>query len=149
VPLGKAAVRREGGDVTLISYAKTVHTCLKAAEVLAESGISAQVIDLRTLKPLDEEAILQGARKTGRVVVVHEASRMCGVGAEVAAIVAEKAFTSLKAPVIRLAGPDAPAPASFSLEQAFVPQAEAIVAAVEKLVGRKQSESAVREPALA
>ncbi|MBZ5645263.1 MAG: alpha-ketoacid dehydrogenase subunit beta [Acidobacteriia bacterium] len=134
VPLGKAAVRREGTDVTLISYAKTVHSCMKAAERLAEREISAQVIDLRTLKPLDEETILNAARKTGRIIVVHEASRMCGVGAEVASIVAEKAFASLKAPVKRLTGPDAPAPASFPLEQAFVPQPDAIVEAAVQLV---------------
>jgi pyruvate dehydrogenase E1 component beta subunit len=138
VPLGKAALLREGADVTLISYAKTVHACLKAADKLVESGISAQVIDLRTLKPLDEEAILNAARKTGRVIVVHEASRMCGVGAEVASIVMEKAFAALKAPVIRLTGPDAPAPASFPLEQAFAPSAEAIAAVAGQLVDRRQ-----------
>ena len=107
---------------------------MKAAERLAEREISAQVIDLRTLKPLDEETILNAARKTGRIIVVHEASRMCGVGAEVASIVAEKAFASLKAPVKRLTGPDAPAPASFPLEQAFVPQPDAIVEAAVQLV---------------
>ena len=135
-PLGQAAVRREGRDVTLISYAKTVHTCLQAAETLAGQGVSAEVIDLRTLKPLDEATILASVRKTGRVVVVHEASRTCGIGAEVAATIAEKAFISLKAPVLRLTGPDAPAPASFPLEQAFVPQAEAIVAGVQRLLQR-------------
>ncbi|MGQ9365755.1 alpha-ketoacid dehydrogenase subunit beta [Azospirillum sp. ST 5-10] len=134
VPLGRAAVRREGGDVTLVSYAKTVDTCLRAADELAGQGIAAEVIDLRTLKPLDEEAILRSARKTGRVVVVHEASRMCGVGAEVAALVAEKAFGQLRAPVLRLTGPDAPAPASFPLEQAFAPQVGDIVAAAGGLV---------------
>lgn len=134
VPLGKAVTRREGRDVTLISYAKTVRHCLQAADDLAKSGISAEVIDLRSLKPLDEKAILASARKTGRVVVVHEASRMCGVGAEVAAIVAEKAFDALKAPVLRLTGPDTPAPSSFVLEQAFIPQPGAIAEAVRKLV---------------
>lgn len=135
IPLGKAAVRREGADVTLISYAKTVHTCMQAAEQLQARGVGAEVIDLRTLKPLDEDTILRSAAKTGRVVVVHEASRMCGVGAEVAALVAEKAFARLRAPVLRLTGPDAPVPASFPLEQAFAPQADAIVAAVADLVG--------------
>jgi pyruvate dehydrogenase E1 component beta subunit len=134
VPIGKAAMRRDGADVTLIAYAKTVNACLKAADRLAESGISAQVIDLRSLKPLDEETILSAARKTGRVIVVHEASRMCGVGAEVASIVAEKAFDALHAPVIRLTGPDAPAPASLALEQAFAPQPDAIVEAAADLV---------------
>ncbi|MBP2296427.1 alpha-ketoacid dehydrogenase subunit beta [Azospirillum rugosum] len=134
IPLGQAAVLREGGDVTLVSYAKTVHGCVQAAARLAEAGIEAEVIDLRTLKPLDEDAILRSVRKTGRLVVVHEASRMCGVGAEIAALVAEKAFGSLRAPVVRLTGPDAPTPASFPLEQAFVPQAEAIESAARGLV---------------
>jgi pyruvate dehydrogenase E1 component beta subunit len=130
VPIGKAAVRREGSDVTLISYAKTVHTCLSAASVLAEEGVSAEVIDLRSLKPLDEETILASVRKTGRAVIVHEAAGPCGVGAEISAILAEKAFASLKAPLVRLTGPDAPAAASFPLEAAFAPSVEAIVKAV-------------------
>ncbi len=148
VPLGKAAVRREGSDVTLISYGKTAHTCGKAAAQLDEAGISAEVIDLRSLKPLDEETILASARKTGRVIVVHEASRMCGVGAEVAAIVAEKEFASLRAPVVRLTGPDAPAPASFPLEQAFVPQADAIAQAALRLVGAERRPANEREGVL-
>lgn len=134
IPLGKAAVRREGRDVTLVSYAKTVGTCMAAADTLAAAGVDAEVIDLRSLKPLDEDAILRSVAKTGRLVVVHEASRLCGVGAEIAALVAEKAFASLRAPVLRLTGPDAPAPASFPLEQAFVPQADAVVAAVRSLM---------------
>jgi acetoin:2,6-dichlorophenolindophenol oxidoreductase subunit beta len=108
IPLGQAAVRRSGRHVSLIAYAKTVHSCLEAAARLAEQGIEAEVIDLRTIKPLDEAAILASVRKTGRAIVVHEASRICGVGAEVAAIVAEKAFDALRAPVLRLTGPDAP-----------------------------------------
>jgi pyruvate dehydrogenase E1 component beta subunit len=137
VPLGKAAIKRAGRDVTLISYAKTVNTCLEAAEKLAGIGIDAEVIDLRSLKPLDEEAILASARKTGRVVIVHEASRMCGVGAEVAAIVSEKAFDALTAPVVRITGPDAPAPSSYMLEQVFIPQPDAIVVAAARLVGQQ------------
>ena len=133
VPIGKAAIRREGSDVTLISYAKTVHTCLAAAEALAEQGVSAEVMDLRSLKPLDEEAILGSVKKTGRAIVVHEAAGPCGVGAEIAAILAEKAFGALKAPVVRLTGPDAPAAASFPLETAYAPQADAIVAAAVRM----------------
>ncbi|MDX9837123.1 MAG: pyruvate dehydrogenase complex E1 component subunit beta [Azoarcus sp.] len=133
VPIGEAAVRRSGQDISLISYAKTVAVCEDAARTLAEQGISAEVIDLRTLKPLDEASILASVRKTGRAVIVHEASRTCGVGAEIAAIVAEKAFAALKAPVLRLSGPDAPAPASFPLEQAFVPQAAAVVDTARRL----------------
>jgi pyruvate/2-oxoglutarate/acetoin dehydrogenase E1 component len=132
VPIGKAAVTREGSDVTLISYAKTVQTCLNAADTLQEQGVSAEVIDLRTLKPLDEATILASVQKTGRAVVVHEAGGPCGVGAEVAAILGEKAFGALKAPVIRVTGPDAPSAASFPLEAAFVPQTDAVVAAVKR-----------------
>lgn len=136
IPLGQAAVRREGSDLTLISYAKTVPACLAAAETLAEQGVSTEVIDLRTLKPLDEATILASVRKTGRVIVVHEAGRLCGVGAEVAALVSEQAFEALKAPVLRITGPDAPAPSSYVLEQAFIPQAGAIVAAGLRLTER-------------
>ncbi len=136
VPLGKAALCHAGSDVTLISYGKTVRACEAAATLLADRGISAEVLDLRSLKPLDEEAILNSVRKTGRVVVVHEANRMCGVGAEVAAIVAEKAFDSLKAPVLRITSPDVPAPSSYPLELAFTPQADAIAAAAESLIGQ-------------
>lgn len=135
--LGKAAVRREGTDVTLISYGKVVHNCMQAADVLGEKGISAEVIDLRTLKPLDEATILRSAAKTGRVIVTHEASRMCGVGAEVSAILAEKCFGRLKAPVLRITGPDAPVPASYPLEQAFVPQCDAIATAATKLIATR------------
>jgi pyruvate/2-oxoglutarate/acetoin dehydrogenase E1 component len=134
VPLGRAAIRRAGTDVTLISYAKMVHTCLQAAETLAGAGVSAEVIDLRSLKLLDEAAILDSARKTGRVVIVHEASQMCGLGAEIGAVLAEKAVTALRAPVVRLTGPDAPAPSSYALEQAFMPQADAVVAAAQRLM---------------
>lgn len=130
VPLGQAALRREGDAVTLISYGKTVNVCLEAAEALNVAGITADVLDLRTLKPLDEASILASVRKTGRAVVVHEAAGPCGVGAEVSAIVAEKAFASLKAPVLRITGPDAPAAASFPLEAAAVPNVERVVAAV-------------------
>ena len=134
VPLGQAAVRRSGRDVTLVSYAKTVHTCLAAAEALARDGISAEVIDLRSLKPLDMDTVLQSVRHTGRLVVVHEAGPLCGVGAEVAAQVVERAFDSLKAPVRRMTSADVPTPASYPLEQAFLPQADAVVAAVHGLL---------------
>ncbi|MFZ2974741.1 MAG: alpha-ketoacid dehydrogenase subunit beta [Ferribacterium limneticum] len=131
--LGQAAIVREGRDVTLVSYGKTVHHCQQAAEQLAGHGIAAEVIDLRSLKPLDEAAILASVRKTGRLVVVHEANRLCGIGAEIAALVAEHAFADLKAPIVRLGGPDAPAAASYPLEQASVPSAEAIADAAQRL----------------
>jgi pyruvate dehydrogenase E1 component beta subunit len=135
VPIGEAAIRRDGDDVTLISYAKMVNSCLQAASALEEAGISAEVIDLRSLKPFDEAAILASARKTGRVVVVHEASRTCGLGAEIAATIGEKAFSALKGPVLRVTGPDAPPPSSYALEMAFMPQPDRIVAAAKELVG--------------
>jgi pyruvate dehydrogenase E1 component beta subunit len=135
VPIGRAAVRRQGDDVTLVSYAKTVYTCLEAARTLAEGGIRAEVIDLRSLKPLDMDTVLRSVRRTGRLVVVHEAGPLCGVGAEVAAQVAERAFAALKAPVRRLSSPDVPTPASHTLEQVFVPQAAQIVQAVQGLLG--------------
>lgn len=149
VPIGKAAISRLGSDVTIISYSKAVGSCLQAADRLADRGVSAEVIDLRSLKPLDEETILRSARKTGRVLIVHEASRRCGVGAEVAAIVAEQAFSSLKAPVMRLTGPDAPAPSSYPLEQAFMPQSDKIVAAAAKLMIRESSRMLGEEELLA
>lgn len=134
VPLGKATIRRTGRDVTVITYAKMVDTCLQAADTLSAQGIDAEVLDLRSLKPLDTPAILQSIRKTGRLLIVHEASAMCGVGAEVAALVAEQAFNALRAPIVRITGPDAPAPSSHVLEQAFAPQARAIVAAATRLM---------------
>ena len=133
LPLGQAAIVREGRDVTLVSYGKTVHHCQQAAEQLAGQGIAAEVIDLRSLKPLDETTILGSVKKPGRLVVVHEANRLCGVGAEIAALVAEHAFTDLKAPIVRLGGPDAPVAASYPLEQASVPSAEAITDAARRL----------------
>ena len=129
VPIGEAALRRAGSDVTLVSYAKTVGVCLDAADELRQHGVAAEVVDLRSLKPLDEPAVLRSVRKTGRLIVVHEASGLCGVAAEIAAIAATKAFSALRAPVVRLTGPDAPTPFSSPLEQAFVPHAEQVVRA--------------------
>jgi pyruvate/2-oxoglutarate/acetoin dehydrogenase E1 component len=129
VPMGKAAIVRGGSDVTLVSYGKTVGHCVQAADLLQAQGVSAEVLDLRSLKPIDHAAVLASVRKTGRLVVVHEAGPMCGVGAEVAAVAAELAFDALRAPVRRVTGPDAPAAASWVLEQAGVPQPDAIAAA--------------------
>ena len=132
VPLGQAAVLRGGRDLTLVSYGKTVGHCLQAAESLQAEGVGAEVLDLRTLKPIDHAAVLASVRKTGRLVVVHEAGPTCGMGAEVAAIAAEHAFDALRAPVQRVTGPDAPAAASWMLEQAGVPQPAAIAAAARR-----------------
>lgn len=136
VPLGQAVLRHAGSDVTLVSYAKTVHTCIQAAERLAAEGVSAEVIDLRSLKPLDTATVLQSVRKTGRLIVVHEASGLCGIAAEIAALAAAQAFDDLRAPVVRITGPDAPSASSWALEQAALPQPEAVVAAALDLVRR-------------
>lgn len=133
VPIGKAAVVRSGRDLTFVSYAKCVHTCLQAAEQLATQGIEAEVIDLRTLKPLDEATVLASVQKTGRLVVVHESGPLCSVGSEISALVSEQAFSALKAPVRRVTSPDVPTPASSILEQAFLPQIPVIVAAAQRL----------------
>ena len=129
VPLGQAAIVRGGSDVTLVSYGKTVGQCVQAAGLLQAQGVSAEVVDLRSLKPIDHATVLASVRKTGHLVVVHEAGPMCGVGAEVAAVAADLAFDALRAPVRRLTGPDAPAAASWVLEQAAVPQPDATAAA--------------------
>ncbi|MCI4324277.1 MAG: alpha-ketoacid dehydrogenase subunit beta [Thermoplasmata archaeon] len=125
VPFGVARTAREGADVTLLAYGAMIPTCLQAAETLAASGVQAEVLDLRTLVPLDEAAVLASVEKTGRAVIVHEAPRFCGFGAELAAILAEKAFFSLKAPVQRVTGYDTPFP--YALENMYLPNAERIV----------------------
>jgi acetoin:2,6-dichlorophenolindophenol oxidoreductase subunit beta len=143
-PLGVAAVRREGSDLSLISYGKAVHSCLDAADALAERGISSEVIDLRSLKPLDERTILASVTKTGRAVVVHEASGFASVGAEVAALLAHQAFGALQAPVVRVTGPDAPPPASPALEAEYAPTKERIVAACLSIHPRRAVAAAQR-----
>jgi pyruvate/2-oxoglutarate/acetoin dehydrogenase E1 component len=137
VPLGQAAVRRAGADVTLLGYAKTVEVCLRAAAQLQAQGIAAEVIDLRTLKPLDEATVLNSLRKTGRLVIVTEASGLCGMAAELAALAATRAFDALRAPVVRLTGPDAPGASSWVLEQAALPTAEAVVQAVQGMFAER------------
>jgi pyruvate dehydrogenase E1 component beta subunit len=129
VPLGKARIAREGSDVTLISYAEMVTRCLMAAAELEKDGISAEVVDLRTISPWDQDAVLTSVRKTGRAVIVHEAVRTFGVGAEIAATLHEKLFRELKAPVGRLGAPFTPVPFAGNLEQAFLVQPDAIVEA--------------------
>ncbi|HEX5374163.1 MAG TPA: pyruvate dehydrogenase complex E1 component subunit beta [Aquabacterium sp.] len=129
VPIGQARVARAGRDLTLVSYSKAVHTCLAAAQALAAQGVEAEVIDLRSLKPLDMATVLRSVRRTGRLMVVHEAGPLCGLGAEIAAQVAEQAFSALRAPVRRITSADVPTPASHALEQAFAPGVDAIVEA--------------------
>lgn len=134
VPIGEAAVRRDGDDVTVIAYGTMVREALAAADAVAGDGINVLVLDLRTLKPLDTAAILWAAGKTGKVVVVHAANRMAGVGAEVAALIAEEAFDRLDAPIVRIGGADTPIPFSPPLEDAYRPNAGKIEAAVRRLI---------------
>jgi pyruvate/2-oxoglutarate/acetoin dehydrogenase E1 component len=132
VPLGKARLARAGGDVTLVAYGAMVPLCERAADALADEA-SVEVLDLRTLKPLDEDGLLASVAKTGRVVIVQEAPRTAGFGAELAAILAEKAMLDLRGPVLRVTGYDVPYP-YWKLEDAYMPSVERIVDAVRKLL---------------
>lgn len=134
VPLGKAAVRREGDAITVISYGYALHLVLEAAAILAEEGISCHVLDLRTLRPLDEEGILAAARCTGKVLIVHEDNKVSGIGAEVSAIIAEHALFDLDAPIRRLAGPEVPAmPFAPPLEKAYMLSVDKVLEAMRAL----------------
>jgi 2-oxoisovalerate dehydrogenase E1 component beta subunit len=133
IPIGKAEVKREGRDVTIVSYGMMVHHALDAAQTLAQEGIDVEVIDLRSIVPLDTEAILASVAKTSRAVVLYESHRYLGVGAEVASVIAQEAFESLDAPVVRLAPPNVPVPFSPALEDAYLPQVSDIEDAVRKL----------------
>lgn len=133
VPLGKANVARPGSDLSIITYGAMLHQALAAAERLAQESIDVEVLDLRSLKPLDKEAILATARKTGKVLIVHAANKLAGVGAEVAALIAEQAFEWLDAPVQRIGGLDTPIPFSPPLEDAYRPNAEKIYTAAQTL----------------
>ncbi len=133
VPIGVADVKREGDDLTVVTYGAMVQESLAAAETLAGEGIDVEVVDVRTLKPLDRETILDSARKTGKFAVVHEAYRSYGAGAELTALIAEEAFEWLDAPLVRIAAPDTPAPYSPPLEDAFRPDAGRIAGALREL----------------
>jgi pyruvate/2-oxoglutarate/acetoin dehydrogenase E1 component len=133
IPLGQADVKREGKDITVVATSLMVQRALGAAEEVEKEGGSVEVIDPRTLSPLDEETILNSARKTGKVIVVHEACKTCGIGAEIAARIMEKAFDYMDAPVVRLGGLDIPVPYARNLEEASVPSQEQIVQAIRKV----------------
>jgi acetoin:2,6-dichlorophenolindophenol oxidoreductase subunit beta len=130
VPLGTARVARAGSDVTVVSYGRQVNIAVNVADALARDGIDCEVIDLRTLAPLDTTTVLESVARTKRAVIVHEAVRRAGVGAELAATIAEELFGDLLAPVRRVAGADTPVPYAASLERAFLPQPEDIEHAV-------------------
>ena len=135
VPLGKARVAIPGNDCTVVGYGAAVYTAMEAAKRLKEEeDVSLEVIDLRSLVPLDREGFLQSIEKTGRLVIVHDATTFCGFGAELAAIAAEKAFEKLKAPIRRVAAPDIPVPVSPPLEQFYKPSAERVAAAVRDIL---------------
>ncbi|MFN8487689.1 MAG: alpha-ketoacid dehydrogenase subunit beta [Caldilineaceae bacterium] len=133
VPIGKANLARAGTDLSIITYGAQVREALTAAERLAGEGIETEVLDLRTLKPLDTEAILETARKTGKVVIVHSANQLVGIGAEVAALISDQAFEWLDAPIRRLGGLDVPVPFSPPLEDAYRPNAEKIYTIAKEL----------------
>jgi 2-oxoisovalerate dehydrogenase E1 component beta subunit len=133
VRIGKAAIRREGRDLTILSYAAMVHTSMEAAEQLAKEGIDAEVIDLRTLLPLDRDAIIASVKKTNKLLVVHEDTKTGGIAGEIAAIVCEDAFEDLDGPIARVTAIDTPVPYSPPLEEYFLPNTEKVVAAAREL----------------
>ena len=134
--IGKARIARPGTDCTVVAYGTALYTALKGVEQAAGDGISCEVIDLRSLVPLDKECVLASVRKTGRLVIVHEANRFCGYGAELGAMVAEEAFDELAAPIQRVAPPSVPVPLAPPMVQFFKPSAEAVAAAIKKTCSR-------------
>ena len=136
IPIGKADVKRQGDDISVITYGLMVHHCLEAASILENDGVSVEVLDLRTVRPIDEKSVLETAKKTGKVLIVHEDHKSLGIGAEVAAIISEYAFEYLDGPIIRLAGPEVPAmPFSPPLEEMFMVNTEKILQAIKQLAG--------------
>jgi len=142
VPFGRAAVRREGGDVTVVAIGRMLRPALAAAAALADEGISAEVLDPRTLVPLDEDAILASVAKTGRLVVVDEARECCSAASQIAAVVAEKGFSLLKGPVLRVTTPNVAMPYAPDAEAHVIPGEARIAAAARRLAGRTEKVSA-------
>ena len=135
IPIGKADIKREGDDVTVVATATMVHTALSAAEKLAAEGISLEIVDPRSLSPLDEETIIKSVEKTSRLIVMHEEVKFAGSGAEIAAMAAEKCFDHLDAPIMRIGAPFTPVPFASGLEEAYIPSEADLVSTVRKLVG--------------
>ncbi len=134
LPIGKADVKRKGANITLVSYGLTLHYCLEAAETMASEGVDVEVLDLRTLTPLDTDTVLNSVKKTGKLAIVHEDNITGGVGAEIAAIVADQAFEYLDGPIVRVCGPDVPTmPFAQTLEDAYMPTADKISDGLRKL----------------
>lgn len=134
IPLGKADVKRSGEDLTIIAYGAMLQQAMRAADLLNQEGVKAEVLDPRTLVPLDRETILQSVKKTGKVIIVHEAPTFGGFGGEIAALITEEAFYSLDAPIKRLGSPFTPVPASPILEKFYLPNAEKIVKAANEIL---------------
>ncbi|MFA7553858.1 MAG: alpha-ketoacid dehydrogenase subunit beta [Spongiibacteraceae bacterium] len=132
IPLGKAAIVREGSDVTVVTYGPQVAVAMNAAEKLSKDGIDVEVLDLRTIVPWDRDAVLSSVAKTGRAVVTHEAVKAFGVGAEISSVIHEELFSQLKAPVQRVGAPSSTVPYSKPLEMAFIPSVEKVEAAIRK-----------------
>jgi len=135
IPLGKADIKREGSDVTIVAISRMVHQALEAAEALAADGISAEIIDPRTLSPLDEQTILQSVAKTHRLVIVDEDNPRCSAATDIAALVADKGFTDLDAPIKLVTAPHTPVPFSPPLEQFYIPSPERIIATIQEIMG--------------
>ncbi len=133
VPIGKAKIIAEGNDVTLISWGAMVRQCIEAANQLAQKGIGVEVIDLRTLSPLDKDSVVNSVKKTGRCVIVHEAPKTCGFGAEIVALINENALLNLEAPILRVTGFDTPMPL-YKLEEYYLPNTARIVTAINKVM---------------
>ncbi len=136
VPIGRAEVRRRGDDVTIVSYGAYLHHCLDAADVLAREGVKAEIIDLKTLVPFDEELVAASVKKTTRLMIVEDGRKRGGIGSEVAACIAENHIDVLDGPILRIAALDTPVPFSTPLEKAHLPQTEKIVAEARALVGK-------------
>jgi pyruvate/2-oxoglutarate/acetoin dehydrogenase E1 component len=132
-PIGKARTHREGDDISVITWGAMVYTADEAAQQLESDGVSVEILDLRTVLPWDKSAVLESARKTSKVLVLHEDTRTGGFGGEIAATIAEEAFEDLDAPVKRITAPDTPVPFSPPLEKAFLPQVEDVVAGLREL----------------
>ncbi len=133
VPLGKAAVRRQGSDIAVITYGAMVWTALEAAKELEKEGVSLEVVDLRSLLPYDEDAVLESVRKCSKAILLHEDTRIGGMAGELAAVISEKAFADLDGPLVRVTAPDTPVPFSPPLEEFFLPNAQKVIEAARKL----------------
>jgi pyruvate/2-oxoglutarate/acetoin dehydrogenase E1 component len=134
LPIGKADVKRTGGDVTIVAYSKMALLALEAADELSQDGIEADVIDLRTLRPMDTDTILESVRKTGRVVIVEEGWKYCGLGAQIAETIYAKGFDFLDGPIVRVAGEEVPMPYTRPLEDLAIPDRARVMSAVKQLV---------------